>query len=179
MLTLLPSSLGDDDDEDDDDDSDDSSDDDDDDAPWPNSYLIYSWGADDASGDSSDSKRSVGPLEERDVSKALDLYCVDCGVSGEVTASGSLVGSLFDGVESLEVSLSGNLQAGLFLGLDMFIEYQNSYEKPLINEPLTGWDIPLIISFGPYVTLGVSAGKPRFLGLSSHSLTVSRRRRKG
>lgn len=132
-------------------------------APWENSYLLFSWGAEKEEGDSASAgsakmTRDIAPvLAEREVEKSLNLYCVDCGVKGSITTTGSISLTL-QGIDECKVSVNGNLEAGLFLGLEMFASFEKKYEKDLIKKSLLGWEIPNIIIFGPYASLGVEAG---------------------
>lgn len=133
------------------------------DAPWDNAVLLESFGPDDDDSDGSESKvrrsASTTDLMERDgLEYGLKLYCVDCGFQGSATATGS-IGINFLEVEcyNAQVTLSGNMYAGMFLGMEMFVEYSKTYTKNFVQQYLNPWEIPLILEFGPYISIGVEA----------------------
>ncbi len=109
-------------------------------------------------------RRSSTPmvdLSERDgLDYGLKLYCVDCGVQGTASASGALgIDWLdpFDPISKAEITLTGSMYAGLFLGLEMFAEYSQTFEKNFLQIYLNPWDIVDVVEFGPYISIGVEA----------------------
>ena len=133
----------------------------DEDAPWDNAVLLAAFGPDEDEAGSDKRRRSATTtdLAERDgLDYGLKLYCVDCGFQGTATATGSLgINWLKADVYNAEVKLSGQLYAGMFLGLEMFVEYQKTWEKDFARAYLNPWEIPAILEFGPYIRVGVEA----------------------
>ncbi|KAF2093346.1 hypothetical protein NA57DRAFT_81276 [Rhizodiscina lignyota] len=133
---------------------------DDDDAPWDNAYLLWEYNADDGESGATD-KRALTNLvkrEEASVEKSLKLYCVDCGIHGEFTLGGEVDYSVWElDVSLAQIYLNGNLHAGLYLGLEASVEYDNKITKELSKPNLLGWEIPLIINIGPYIELDLQA----------------------
>jgi hypothetical protein len=142
-----------------------------DDAPWENAVMLAEFGPDGEEdeegatkeGDNegaSKARRSANTTElaERDVDYGLKLYCVDCGVQGMTRMKGTIeIGWLPPRVSKAEVTLNGNLYAGMFLGLEMFAEFTQEWEKDIVKEYLNPWNIPLVLEFGPYIRMGVEA----------------------
>ncbi|KAK5170994.1 uncharacterized protein LTR77_004138 [Saxophila tyrrhenica] len=135
------------------------------DAPWPGAVLLASWGLDDKEeGESkkrdlaSTTELAVRGEDEGGFDAGLNIYCVDCGVKGSIIVTGMLSWGFFDGITLAQVRMSGNMYAGMYLGLEMFAVYKKEYEKNLIKKSLNPWTVPGLIDFGPYVRLAVSAG---------------------
>ncbi|KAJ5934395.1 hypothetical protein N7466_003942 [Penicillium verhagenii] len=96
-------------------------------------------------------------IGEADPEPGIELWCVDCGVSGEFKLTGAFSISVSKGISKAQLSLTGNMYAGLFIGLDAFAEYDITTEHDLFTVSLPGFEIPDIITLGPSLSLGVSA----------------------
>lgn len=140
---------------------------DDHEAPWENAYLLWSSSnGDDDTTPSGKRKRGLVStinergLEERKVEKGFNLYCVDCGIQGSFTIGGAMSYCILcfsPGVTNAQLFLSGNMEAGVYLGLEAFAEYTKDWQKELILVNLLGWQIGDLISVGPYVELDIKA----------------------
>ncbi|KAL8962365.1 MAG: hypothetical protein Q9183_005170, partial [Haloplaca sp. 2 TL-2023] len=71
------------------------------------------------------------------------FYCVDCGVTGNVAVAGSVSFTLLNGINAGNVAISGNLRAGIQIGLDAYAELRK--------------EITLARLVGPEVTLDLKA----------------------
>ncbi|KAI9760678.1 MAG: hypothetical protein M4579_001542 [Chaenotheca gracillima] len=86
-------------------------------------------------------------------SGSVDLYCVNCGVTGKTHVSGRLAFSLTKGITQGNVALDGNLDAQLNLGLAAEAEYKNSFKKSISSDGLPGFSIHNVITIGPVIAL--------------------------
>jgi hypothetical protein len=141
----------------------------DDDAPWDNAALLFKWGKE--GGEEDDSfergekadpnghhKRSnVTDLARRELDYGLALYCVECGFGGEATIFGQLDFSLIDGIETAQVGFAASFKAGLNLGMEAYVKYEKEWEKELAKIQLGGFEIPVLLYIGPFVSLSVEA----------------------
>jgi len=87
------------------------------------------------------------------------LICAGCGTSGSLTVTGSISFSIFSGITAATISLSGNMQVVLELGL---VANGLSASIPLgdvniLDVPLGGLDVPGIITIGPQIEVDVGA----------------------
>lgn len=126
------------------------------DAPWENAVLLAEFGPDGDEGGSEagDAKvrrhANTTELAERDgFEYGLKLYCVDCGFQGTAAAQGNLgINWLSASVYRADVTLSGQMYVGMFLGLQMYVSYEKTWEKDFVRQYLNPWSIPLILEFG-------------------------------
>lgn len=109
------------------------------DSPWGQQYQIWSKEKTSSSGTASGN---------------FALYCVDCGVHGAAHIAGHLSFSLLHGINAGNLSITGNLGAGLGLGLDAEVTYNSGpLKKNIITAGLPGFSIPKIIVVGPELAL--------------------------
>ncbi|KAG9569096.1 hypothetical protein KCU71_g1514, partial [Aureobasidium melanogenum] len=87
----------------------------------------------------------------------IQMYCVDCGIKGDFQAVGTVSASLTQGVTRCDVSLDGNLYAGVFVGVNAFAAYEKTINKDLINKGLPTLSIPGIAVLGPKVTVSLNS----------------------
>jgi hypothetical protein len=140
----------------------------DEDAPWENAAKLFSWGKEGGEEDDSYAKGEVSDpnghhkrmenstLAERDLTYGLTLYCVECGFSGSSSLAGYLDVGFFS-IDKAQVQFNMQFKAGLNLGLKAFVKYEKSWETELVSLDLPGFSIPVILSVGPYIGLGVEA----------------------
>jgi hypothetical protein len=89
----------------------------------------------------------------------VQVFCVECGASGDFTIRGSLRFSVGNGLEKAEVGISGNLEAALQVGFVGTFEAAESgietkeFEQRLITLPLSPFDIPGVLTVGPSAQL--------------------------
>jgi len=134
------------------------------DSPWGDALKFYSWSPD-AGGEAWEASAYAldqiqGSLMglEAEPEPGVEFYCINCGISGKMTAVGSIQATVFEGIKSAQIGVHGNLYAGLYLGVNAFAKYEKKYEKELFNKGLPGWSIPGIVNLDPMLTLGVEAG---------------------
>lgn len=118
----------------------------DEEAPWPDAVLLASFGPDgeEQDGNTQKLRRSSAnetELAERDgLDYGLKVFCVDCGFQGTAAATGSLgINWLSASVYNAEVTLSGKMYAGMFLGLQMFVEYEKEWNHEFLRQYLNPW----------------------------------------
>ncbi|KAL9487760.1 hypothetical protein ACSS6W_000037 [Trichoderma asperelloides] len=131
-----------------------------DESPWGDGFKFYDWTPDkgewyDAQADAIDKMKSV-VLGDADPEPGIELWCVNCGVQGDLKVTGSISYSLANGLTKGQVSMNGNIYAGLFLGMNAFAEWDPTYEYDFLTLGLPGFEIPHIIIVGPSLSLGVS-----------------------
>ncbi|KAF2692077.1 hypothetical protein K458DRAFT_381903 [Lentithecium fluviatile CBS 122367] len=93
---------------------------------------------------------------------SIQIFCVECGASGDFTIRGALRFSIGKGLEKAEVGIKGNLEAALQLGFVGSLalegtankrEETKEFEKRLVTLPLSPFSIPGILIIGPSASL--------------------------
>jgi hypothetical protein len=88
----------------------------------------------------------------------IALYCVNCGMTGNVNVEGSISFRLLEGVSAATMTVAGNLEASLGLALNGFASYTATPETQRIAAVgLPGFSIPNILTVGPELTLDMTA----------------------
>ena len=88
----------------------------------------------------------------------IRVYCVNCGVGASFSVSGSITVQLSSGVKDAQVTLAGNLHAGVELGAEFLAIYEHEIgRRRLLEVGVPGFSIPKIITVGPEVTLDIAA----------------------
>ena len=83
---------------------------------------------------------------ERIPNPSITIFCVQCGIKGHFTSSGSATFSLLHGVTALSVGLDGNMKADLNLGLNAFGRLDFPvFSKRLLAAGVPGLSIPNIM----------------------------------
>ncbi|THX92470.1 hypothetical protein D6D02_10445 [Aureobasidium pullulans] len=133
-------------------------------SPWGNQYLFYSYAPDskkDAAMIAATQKSLSGMSSSlngiSNPKPGIQMYCVDCGIKGQFKAVGTVSASLAKGVTRCDVSLDGNLYAGVFVGVNAFAAYEKSVNKDLLNKGLPTLSIPGIAVLGPKVTVSLNS----------------------
>ncbi|KAL9636798.1 MAG: hypothetical protein Q9204_002117 [Flavoplaca sp. TL-2023a] len=103
----------------------------------------------------SSSGESAGGGGTATASGRLTLYCVDCGVGGQLQLGGSAKWSLAEGLERGNISVNGNINTNVNLGIDAAVNLNGKYEFPIGVVPLTGFSVPGVIIVGPALSLAV------------------------
>lgn len=131
------------------------------DAPWANSVSLYS-----------KEKTSSGGS----ATGQLDVYCVNCFMSGSVTLAGRASFSL-SGVDTLRVDYKGNLAANVGIGLVAQGTVSKEFTRELFSfaaPPPAGFTIPGILVLGPYLLVEAKAeGKVNIKGQALASIGMS------
>ena len=84
----------------------------------------------------------------------VTVYCVQCGVHGDIRLSGSARYTIKDGLTQANAGLSGNVMAGLQIGIDATAEISQNSQFPLISTAVPpGFSVPGVFSIGPMVSL--------------------------
>lgn len=133
-------------------------------SPWGDGFKFYTFTAEGGEKFSLEAtikdelKDSVKTIEGDDSKEpGVELWCVNCGVTGNFQLTGSFSASILHGFTKGQLSMNGNLYAGLFIGLDAFAEWDLNHEKDLFTMGLPGLSIPDIVALGPTLALGVSS----------------------
>lgn len=129
-------------------------------SPWGDQVLIASF-ADQSSG---------GTLSGK-----LNLFCVNCGVSGSADISGNLGVSASRGINYIKAQLDVNVGIGIKLGLDAEVTYQNKITQKLFTLPLSPFTIG-VASIGPVLNVGAEVdlnlqAKGQILAGGTYSIT--------
>ncbi|PTB41827.1 hypothetical protein M441DRAFT_46936 [Trichoderma asperellum CBS 433.97] len=130
-------------------------------SPWGEGFKFYEWTPDkggefwDAQEAAIDKIKGV-ILGDADPEPSIELWCVNCGVNGNFKVTGSFHYTIASGLTEGQIVMQGNLNAGLFLGLNAFAEWDPTKEYDFVTEGLPGFAIPDIISVGPSLALGIS-----------------------
>ncbi|OJJ45109.1 hypothetical protein ASPZODRAFT_144413 [Penicilliopsis zonata CBS 506.65] len=142
-----------------------------DDSPWGDAYQIWSFedGESDVNyGINAETLAKLTGADELIVfdidgvtqmpNPGVQLYCVDCYVTGSFTVTGSVTYTLLVGFTEMSLDLAGSLKASIQLGLNAYAEYEDDIASVrLLTIPIDGFDIPEIIDVGPAITLDVDA----------------------
>ena len=133
-------------------------------SPWGPQYKFFEYSPDskkDASMIAATQKSLSGMSTSlngiSDPKPGIQMYCVDCGIKGQFQAVGTVSASLAKGVTRCDVSLDGNLYAGVFVGVNAFAAYEKNINKDLINKGLPTLSIPGIAVLGPKVTISLNS----------------------
>jgi hypothetical protein len=133
-------------------------------SPWGPQYKFFEYSPDskkDASMIAATQKSLSGMSTSlngiSDPKPGIQMYCVDCGIKGQFQAVGTVSASLAQGVTRCDVSLDGNLYAGVFVGVNAFAAYEKNVNKDLINKGLPTLSIPGIAVLGPKVTISLDS----------------------
>jgi len=122
-----------------------------DDSPWGNQVKIYEWNPPGAYGSA-----NIVPDWDNDGYKGVLLYCVDCGITGNIAMTGTLGASAISGLTTAAVDVTGNMYAGLYMGLYARAKYEKEFEMELLSVGLPGLSIPDVVTIGPELKLSIS-----------------------
>ena len=95
-----------------------------------------------------------GTSRRTGASGQVTVYCVQCGVHGDIKLNGMARYTIKDGLTQANAGLSGNVQAGLQIGIDATAEISQNAQFPLITTAVPpGFSVPGVFSIGPMVSL--------------------------
>jgi len=82
--------------------------------PFGSAYTIYSSPAsgDESGADTSEIDQFTQLLTTGPVNPGIGVYCVNCGITGQVGVTGSISASLQNGVQQAQIGVGANFQAG-------------------------------------------------------------------
>ena len=106
-------------------------------APWPSSVLLYN-------------KTSTGSSGTSSVD--LDVYCVNCHMTGSIHLAGAANFGLGSGLTVLTADTNGTFEAQVAIGLVAEVKVSDQFEKNLVHvvpPPPAGFSIPGVISVNP------------------------------
>lgn len=92
----------------------------------------------------------------------VQVFCVECGASGDFEIRGGLKFSIGNGLEKAEIGIKGNLEAALQLGFLGSLSLQGTvnertetkeFEKRIVTVPLSPFAIPGILIIGPAASI--------------------------
>lgn len=142
------------------------------DSPWGQAYKIYEYTADGGDfnyGINADSLSNLLDLDELVPTISIDgveeipepgvqLYCVDCSITGSLLTKGSATYTLLVGFTDLQLSFNGDIHAQYQLGVNAYYSYEWTLaEIRILEVGIPGFFIPDVIVVGPMLTLGVDA----------------------
>ncbi|KAF2149140.1 hypothetical protein K461DRAFT_324547 [Myriangium duriaei CBS 260.36] len=105
-------------------------------SPWGNQMSLYKLGSPDANG--------------------FEIFCVNCGITGSFTMTGTASASLLHGLEDAFLQVTGNLHAGLYLGLNAHYSGSKSTNVNILTVPIGAVSVPKLLTIGPTLSLGAS-----------------------
>lgn len=93
-------------------------------------------------------------------STALSCYCVNCGVSGSMTMSGSIGWSIWHPteLESGSVDINGNLAVEAAVGISVQKSWTDTKSKEIFSQGLPGLSIAGIFTIGPEISASAAIG---------------------
>ncbi|KAF2261374.1 hypothetical protein CC78DRAFT_535667 [Lojkania enalia] len=100
-------------------------------------------------------------FEDPDAQANIQIFCVECGASGDFEIRGALKFSIGKGLEKAEIGIKGNMEAALQFGfagslsLETSVEKEKTkeFEKRIVTIPLSPFSIPGILVIGPSASL--------------------------
>ncbi|XWX00375.1 hypothetical protein V2A60_008395 [Cordyceps javanica] len=95
--------------------------------------------------------------ESGEFQEHVNIYCVDCGVSGQAVFSGKAKITPLKGIFDGEVSVSTNMKIVLKVGVDAEIKYSKNIQQDLFAFGLPGLSYG-IVTVGPYISVAAKVG---------------------
>jgi hypothetical protein len=81
-------------------------------SPFGPAYTIYQSSGSGGAGDTSEIEEFTQLLTSGPTSPGVQVYCVNCGITGQIGITGSISASLTDGVKQAMIGTGANFQAG-------------------------------------------------------------------
>jgi hypothetical protein len=127
--------------------------------PFGQAYTIYSSPAsgDQSASDTSEIEQYTQLLTTGPVTPGIGVYCVNCGITGQVGVTGSISASLTSGIQQAQIGVGANFQAGATLAISAFTMQDFNKVVNIVQKSLSPWTIPNIVSFGPQFVLSGAA----------------------
>ncbi|KAI9163909.1 Leucinostatins biosynthesis cluster protein T [Paramyrothecium foliicola] len=113
-------------------------------SPWGPAILLKSFGVPE------DIELPAG------VDASLNVYCVNCGVSGTARIAGRATWTPSEGVTEGQVELFNDMQIMLQIGVDAKVAYKYNFETELFGIGLPGLSFG-VITIGPRISIGAEA----------------------
>ncbi|KAM0743850.1 hypothetical protein ACQRIT_001164 [Beauveria bassiana] len=95
--------------------------------------------------------------ESEEFQEHINIYCVDCGVSGQAVFSGKAKITPLKGIFDGELALRTNMKMVLKVGVDAEIKYSKNIEQDLFTFGLPGLSYG-IVTVGPYISVAAKVG---------------------
>ncbi|KAM3522280.1 hypothetical protein NHJ13051_005770 [Beauveria bassiana] len=95
--------------------------------------------------------------ESGEFQEHINIYCVDCGVSGQAVFSGKAKITPLKGIFDGELALRTNMKMVLKVGVDAEIKYSKNIEQDLFTFGLPGLSYG-IVTVGPYISVAAKVG---------------------
>jgi hypothetical protein len=132
------------------------------DSPWGQAFKMYTFKVGEEDEAFSATKTILDNmaedlLGETDPEPGVELYCVNCGVRGAVTATGTINATPLSGIKQASIGVNGNMYVGLYIGVNAFAKWEKEWEKEIFEKGLPGWSIPGIVTLGPKISLSAKA----------------------
>ncbi|KAF2452657.1 hypothetical protein BDY21DRAFT_154277 [Lineolata rhizophorae] len=96
--------------------------------------------------------------EGRNETLRVDVFCVECGAEGDFRIDGKVEFSLVAGFKTGLITATGDMQAGLAIGILANFNDGVDFSKRILTVPLSPFSIPGILIVGPSVSLSAGAG---------------------
>lgn len=95
--------------------------------------------------------------ESGDFQEHINVYCVDCGVSGQAVFSGKAKITPLKGIFDGELGLHTNMKIILKVGVDAEIKFSQNIQQDLFSFGLPGLSYG-IVTVGPYISVAAKVG---------------------
>ena len=84
----------------------------------------------------------------------IEVYCVECGIKGTFHLQGRARYTITEGLTEANAGMNGNLAAGLQVGIDAKVEYNDKFRYNIVSAAIPpGFSVPGIFAVGLVVTL--------------------------
>ncbi|OAQ96877.1 hypothetical protein LLEC1_04347 [Akanthomyces lecanii] len=109
------------------------------------------------------SDNSIALLKQQSASESgelrehVNIYCVDCGVSGQAVFSGKAKLTPLKGIFDGELALRTNMKMVLKVGVDAQVTFNTTIKKNLFTVGLPGLSYG-IVTVGPYISVAAKVG---------------------
>ena len=132
------------------------------DSPWGPQFKFYDYqlGSTDPKYTASDAALEIVQADligAPNPNPGIEMFCVNCGVTGNIQVTGSVSISAAQGFYAGTIGMNGNLEAGLFVGINGFYEWQKELSTTILSAGLPGFSIPNVVTIGPELTLEITA----------------------
>lgn len=92
-----------------------------------------------------------------DLQEHVNIYCVDCGVSGQAVISGKAKITPLKGIFDGELALNANMKIALKVGVDAQVKFSQTIQQDLFTVGLPGLSFG-IVTVGPFVSVAAKVG---------------------
>ncbi|KJZ70900.1 hypothetical protein HIM_09693 [Hirsutella minnesotensis 3608] len=111
-------------------------------SPWGDAILLKSFGA---------------AQPEGNLTKHLNVYCVDCGVKGKARVGGRAAWNMLNGITEGTVEFNMDMSVALKIGVDAQVSFKGGFDSDLLRVGLPALSYG-VVSISPQVSVSAHAG---------------------